>query len=256
MALIDIQNARVIRGSNFVLDDFSLKISENVNTAIIGPNGAGKSTLLKLLARELYAQKGSVKIYGQDRWNVWELRKRMGLVSQDLQINYAPEATGFAVVLSGYYSSSDIFGHQNFSDEQIEKAKEISGQLGIEHLSKTFYSKMSTGEQRRHLLVRALVNEPQVLVLDEPTTGLDIQGQFHYLSVVRELMRSGKSLVLVTHHIHEIPPEVTEVALLNEGKVTFHGSKEEALSESKLSEVFQTDLKVITENGFYNVVPA
>ncbi len=255
MQILEIQNAIVYRGRNKVFDDLSLRIGAGEHTAIVGPNGAGKTTMLKVLAREIYPSRGSVRIYGQDRWNVWELRKQLGIVSADLQQNYAPHARGIDVVKSGFYASIDTFGHQTFTDDQNRTAARLARDLGIEHLSGTSFSQMSTGEQRRHLLGRALVHDPSTLVLDEPTTGLDLTGQFQYLHTIRELMNSGKTLILVTHHIHEIPPEIGRVILIKNGKVMLQDSKENALTDQNLSGLFDVPVKVVVHNGFYQVAP-
>ena len=155
--ILDIRNASVFRGSNKVFDGLSLTIGVGENTAIVGPNGAGKTTLLKVLAREIYPSGGNVTIYGRQRWNVWELRKRLGIVSADLQQNYAASAKGRAVVLSGFYSSVDTFGHQHFSADQFAMADQVAADLGIEQLADVPFARMSTGEQRRHLLASCLL---------------------------------------------------------------------------------------------------
>lgn len=256
MQILDIQNATVYRGRNKVFEDLNLGIEVGAHTAIIGPNGAGKTTLLKVLAREIYPSGGTVKIYGKDRWNVWELRKHLGIVSADLQQNYAPHAHGSAVVRSGFYASIDTFGHQTFTQDQIETASRLARELEIEHLSETPYSQMSTGEQRRHLLARALVHNPETLVLDEPTTGLDLTAQFQYLETVRALMKSGKTLILVTHHIHEIPPEIDEIVLIKNGVVLLKEKKDNAMTDQNLSQLFDVPVKVVSNNGFFHVAPA
>lgn len=255
MQILDIQNANVYRGTNKVFEDLNLNIEAGQHTAIVGPNGAGKTTLLKLLARELYASGGSVKIYGKERWNVWELRKKMGIVSADLQRNYAANASGGAVVLSGFYASIDTFGHQSFNQPQITTANRVARELGIDHLVETPYARMSTGEQRRHLLARALVHDPETLVLDEPTSGLDLTAQFQYLETVRNLMDSGKTLILVTHHIHEIPPEIGQTILLKNGSILLHDKKENALTDTNLSNLFDVPVKVASNNGYFHVAP-
>ena len=255
MQILNIQNATVYRGPNKVLIDFSLSIEEGVNTAIVGPNGAGKSTLLKVLARELYPSGGKVEIFDRDRWNVWELRKRLGLVSPDLQQNYAPAAKGSSVVLSGFHSSVDIYGHQKFEELQIQKADQVAKELGIEHLRDKPFSNMSTGEQRRHLLARALVNDPQALVLDEPTSGLDLPATFQYLDTARSLMSSGKTVILVTHHIHEIPPEISHVVLMKHGQVVDQGPKEKVMTSESLSSLFDVGIELVSSNGYFQVLP-
>ena len=222
MNIIDFQNITVFQGRNKVLEDFSLTIDESQSTVILGPNGSGKTTLLKLLNRELYIVEdkvGSLKIFEKDRWNVDELRSNLGVVSQHLQYGYSNSAIGLYVVLSGFYSSDGIWQHQEFDDSRLDRAKEVMDLLAISNLKDREFSTMSTGEQRKFLLARSLVNDPAVLVFDEPTSGLDMSTCFQYLEIIRELISMGKKVILVTHHIHEIPPEVTRVILLKEGRV-------------------------------------
>ncbi|MFT5301083.1 MAG: iron complex transport system ATP-binding protein [Mariniblastus sp.] len=254
-SLLNIQVADIYRGTKKVFDQLCLTIPVGRNTAIVGPNGAGKTTLLKVLARELYATGGSVEIYGQQRWNVWELRKRLGVVSADLQRNYSPAAEGQSVVLSGFYASINTFGHQVFTGVEMELAERLSHELGIAHLAKTPFSRMSTGEQRRHLLARALVNEPDSLILDEPTAGLDLTAQFQYLQTIRQLMQTGTTVVLVTHLIHEIPPEIEHVILLKEGRVIVDAPKKSSLTNAQLSDVFGVGVQVSFDGRFFHASP-
>ena len=258
MNIIDFQNITVFQGRNKVLEDFSLTIDESQSTVILGPNGSGKTTLLKLLTRELYivADKASrLKIFEKDRWNVDELRSNLGVVSQHLQYGYSNSAIGLYVVLSGFYSSDGIWQHQEFDDSKLDRAKEVMDLLAISHLKDREFSTMSTGEQRKFLLARSLVNDPAVLVFDEPTSGLDMSTCFQYLEIIRELISMGKKVILVTHHIHEIPPEVTRVILLKEGRVIEDGDKDQILTNTNLTNLFDWPIKVIKENGYYQAIP-
>ena len=224
----------------------------------MGPNGSGKTTLLKLLNRELYiveSEISSIKIFDKERWNVQELRSNLGVVSPHLQNNYSSNALGFYVVLSGFYSSDGIWKHQNFDDQKLDRAKEVMELLSISSLKDRKFSSMSTGEQRKFLLARSLVNDPAVLVFDEPTSGLDISTCFQYLEIMRELMSMGKKVVLVTHHVHEIPPEISRVILLKGGKVIMDGNKDEILTNTNLTNLFDWPIKLIKENGYYQALP-
>ncbi len=256
--IIELQNVTAYRGDTRVFENFTLEIEAGGNTAILGPNGAGKTTLLKLLARDIYpvySEDSHIRLFGQERWNVWELRAHLGIVSHDLQREYVGYAKGINVVLSGYYSSVDVWTHQRFSAEQKRRADAVMEMLGITALQNKLYATMSTGEQRRFLLGRALVNDPDTLVLDEPTSGLGLKACFQYLAIVRDLMRSGKTVVLVTHHIHEIPPEITRVVLLQAGKVIAAGAKSEILTNRNLSELFDAPIELVQANGFYQAIP-
>lgn len=258
MNIIDFQNITVFQGRNKVLEDFSLTIDESQSTVILGPNGSGKTTLLKLLNRELYIVEdkvSSLKIFEKDRWNVDELRSNLGVVSQHLQYGYSNSAIGLYVVLSGFYSSDGIWQHQEFDDSRLDRAKEVMDLLAISNLKDREFSTMSTGEQRKFLLARSLVNDPAVLVFDEPTSGLDMSTCFQYLEIIRELISMGKKVILVTHHIHEIPPEVTRVILLKEGRVIEDGDKDQILTNTNLTNLFDWPIKVIKENGYYQAIP-
>ena len=258
MNIIDFQNITVFQGRNKVLEDFSLTIDESQSTVILGPNGSGKTTLLKLLNRELYIvedKASSLKIFEKDRWNVDELRSNLGVVSQHLQYGYSNSAIGLYVVLSGFYSSDGIWQHQEFDDSRLDRAKEVMDLLAISKLKDREFSTMSTGEQRKFLLARSLVNDPAVLVFDEPTSGLDMSTCFQYLEIIRELISMGKKVILVTHHIHEIPPEVTRVILLKEGRVIEDGDKDQILTNTNLTNLFDWPIKVIKENGYYQAIP-
>ena len=256
--IIEIKNATLFQGGTRVFDNLSLKISNAYNTAILGPNGSGKTTLLKLINRDFYsvvAKDSYVKLFGKERWDVQELRSRLGIVSQSLQQNYSGDTIGLYVLLSGFYASDGIWQHQVFDKVKIKRAQRIAEQLGVESLLDRPFSSMSTGEQRRFLLGRALVHNPEVLVLDEPTSGLDISACFQYLETIRGLMSMGKRLILVTHHIHEIPPEVERVIFLKEGKIVADDTKKSLLTSDKLSSLFDISIKIIEENGYYQAVP-
>ena len=183
------------------------------------------------------------------------MRKRLGMVSHDLQHQYMDNVTGLNVVLSGYYASIGTYGHQEFTDAQIVRAYTVMEELGIGFLTERKFSEMSTGEQRRCLLGRALVPDPTALVLDEPTSGLDLTATFHYLHLVRAHMKKGKTLLLVTHHIHEIPPEVERVVLLKQGAITQDGEKRAVLTEANLSALFDCPVSLAHANGWYQALP-
>lgn len=252
--IIKITNAELNRGSNCVFQNLSLSINAGENTAIVGPNGSGKTTFLKCLARELYPAKGEVLILGKSCWHLSELRKHFGVVSIDLQQNFKPHTPGWSVVLSGFYSSLNTFGHQRFTDTQISLAEEISSELGIYQFRDTPFFKMSTGEQRRHLLARSLVHDPSVLVLDEPTTGLDLSAQFQYFQMVSRLIGKGKTVVLVTHHLNEIPVELSRVILVKQGSVFADGPKELVLSDSNLTDLYELPVKVFVKDGLFHAI--
>jgi iron complex transport system ATP-binding protein len=256
--IIEIKHVTAYRGHTRVFNDLSLDIPSGCQTVILGPNGAGKSTLLKLLSREIYPvqRQGSyIRIFGQERWNVFDLRAHFGIVCHDLQHEYLGHVRGLNVILAGYYSSIDTWSYQQFTAEDRAHAERVMEMLGVTELKDRTFATMSTGEQRRFLLGRALINDPDTLLLDEPTSGLDLKACFQYLDIVRGLMQAGKTVILVTHHIHEIPPEVSRVVLLKDGGVLADGDKHKILTSAQLSHLFDTPIELVRANGFYQAMP-
>jgi iron complex transport system ATP-binding protein len=259
--LLDIRNATIFRGSTRVFDRFSLRIGQHEQVAILGPNGSGKTTLLKVINRELYpvaSDDSWVRILGRSRWNVWDLRSRLGLVSHDLQTRYRDTTTALHVVLSGFLSSVGVQGVlvDRITGEQQAAARKIMGDLAIGELADTPLRQMSTGQQRRCLLARALVHEPDTLVLDEPTAGLDLTASFDYLARVRKLVTEGRTIVLVTHLLNEIPPEIERVILIRAGVVIADGAKADVLTVDNLQKAYGTRMRLARVDDYWLAYPA
>lgn len=256
--IVHIRNATVYRGQTLVFRNLSLDVARGEHTAILGPNGAGKTTLLKFLAKDIYPVPQTdceVTLFGRRQWNVWTLRSMLGMVSHDLQQGYLPSVSGREVVLSGFRSSIGTYAHQKFTKAELRKTEEILGDMDCTSLADRTFGSLSTGQQRRFLLARALVHEPLALLLDEPTSGLDIKACFEYLDTIRKLMSQGKTIILVTHHIHEIPPEMRRVVLLKHGQVLAEGDKASLFTDEVLSGLFGVRLRLLRGGGFYQVVP-
>ena len=258
--LIEFHNATIWRGDTCVFENLNLKIEQHERVAILGPNGSGKTTLLKTINRELYpvVQDDSwVRIFGRDRWNVWELRKKIGVVSHDLHSRYTSTTTALEVVTSGFQSSIGIHGllANRVKPDHIRRAKTILADLGMAAYQDTQLRSMSTGQQRRCLLARALVHNPSTLILDEPTAGLDIAAGFDYLGHIRRLAAEGQNIVVVTHHLNEIPPEVDRTVVLKDGVIRADGSKKDTLTSELLTEIYETPVRVANVDGHFLAYP-
>ena len=258
--LVEIRSATIWRGTTCVFERLDLTIEQHERVAIVGPNGSGKTTLLKAINRELYpvARPDSVfRILGRDTWNVWELRKHIGVVSQDLQQRYTQSTTALEVVVSGFHSSIGVHGTlaDRVDKQQIAAARATLDELGIGSLAGTALRSMSTGQQRRCILARALVHKPQTLILDEPTAGLDFAASFDYLARIQRLSDAGRNILVVTHHLNEIPPGIDRVVLLQNGTIAADGLKNEVLTEEILSEVYAVPIRVTEINGYYLAYP-
>jgi iron complex transport system ATP-binding protein len=255
--LIEYRNVTVQRGERVALDEISLSIEGGEHVAVLGPNGSGKSTLIKTITRELYplARPGAyLRILGCERWNIFNLRPLLGVVSNDLIQTCARHFyTGREIVLSGFFGSIGIWPNHEVTPEMERMADELMEELEIAHLADRNAEEMSSGEARRMVIARALVHRPKALVLDEPTNSLD----FHAMNALRATMsriaQGGTGLILVTHHLDDIVPEVTRVVLLERGRIAADGPKEIILTSEKLSALFQTEVDVEERNGHYRM---
>ena len=258
--LIDIQDATVFRGRSKVFDRLSLRIDRGEQVAILGPNGAGKTTLLKLISRELYPAadgRSRVRILGSDTWNVWELRKRLGLVSDDLHERYDRRTLGRDVVLSGFFSSIGTHGiiAQQITAAQRSAADAAMETAGIAELAATPLARMSTGQRRRCLLARGLVHAPDTLILDEPTSGLDLAASFDYQRRIQGLIDQGHGMVVVTHRLHEIPPAIERLVLMANGRIVADGTKAQVLTSENLERAYGVSARVTVVDGYYFATP-
>jgi iron complex transport system ATP-binding protein len=252
---LDLKHVTVMRGEHPALQHISLRVAAGEHVCILGPNGCGKSTLIKTITRECYplANEGSsISILGRERWNIFELRSLLGIVSPDLLASCTTDATGRDVVLSGFFSSTRIFPHHAPSADLLEKSEAALARLGIAQLAARPVAQMSSGEAKRTLIARALVHEPQTLLFDEPSNALDIGAQMQLRDTMRALAREGLGILLVTHHVSEIFPEMERVVLLREGRIVADGPKDEMLTSPRLSELFGVEIQIARRDGYYS----
>jgi iron complex transport system ATP-binding protein len=264
--LLDLRNVRVLRGdvaagggvggAKIVLDDFTLRVRADEHLAVLGPNGCGKSTLIKTITRECYpmVRKGSsMTILGQKNWNIFELRSLLGIVSNDMMSSCTGDAGGLDVVLSGFFSSTRIFPNHTVDPQQRELAEAALAQLGVSHLAERAVDEMSSGEAKRVLIARALVHKPRTLLFDEPGNSLDILAQRSLRETMRSLANSGIGIILVTHELPDIVPEIERVVLMSNGRIAADGRKEEVLQADSLSRLFGLRVELGRRDGYYHI---
>lgn len=255
--LLQFNNVSVIRGSyKRILDSISVTIHEGENVAILGPNGAGKSSFIKTITREYYpipaGKQFSFKIFGKENWDVFDLRNRLGIVTNFLQHIHTRDISGMDIVLSGFFSSIGLWHHVVTGTMQ-RRANEIIDSLGIAHLRERKMTEMSSGEGRRFLIARALVHKPRALILDEPTNSLDLHALHIFRKTLRKIARSGTTIILVTQDLQDITPEIGRVILMKRGRFVFDGPKEKALTSARMSSLFEVPVEVMIRDGYYYV---
>jgi iron complex transport system ATP-binding protein len=255
---IHIRDATVIRGGREVLKGFSLRLGMGEHACILGPNGSGKSTIVKLLSGELsplYREQAAIRLFGQERWDLFSLRDRLGIVSDTLQQDQSRDESVLDTILSGFFGSVGLPLRTEPEPWMEEKAHEAAKLLGIHAILDRRASEISSGQMRRVVVARALVHEPDMLLLDEPYTSLDIAARLTLRACVSSLAERGHTIILVTHELSEIGPEIERVILVKEGSVFADGSKAEILRSDRISDLFGLQLDVKEEAGVYRVRP-
>ncbi len=252
---LTMRHVDVARGEVVVLHDVSLEIGVGEHVAILGPNGCGKSTLIKTLTCECYpiAQPQTrVRLFGRERWDISQLRRRLGVVSAELPGERTPVTLGRDVVVSGFFSASTLWPNLHVTDEMRESAAEAMALMQAEHLAGKLVGQMSAGEQRRIMIARALVHRPQVLLLDEPSNALDLAAQRELREALRRVARQGVGILMVTHHLADILPEIDRVILMKDGRIFADGAKVELITREVLSALFAVELELTVRHGYFH----
>ncbi|MSO30238.1 MAG: ATP-binding cassette domain-containing protein [Acidobacteria bacterium] len=263
--VLQLHNATVVKGEHAVLDGLTLTIQSDEHTAILGPNGAGKSEFVRLLTLEdrplaMPGDTPPIRVFGDDSWDIFELRAQLGIVSSDLHHRFVfgnneGRVVAEAAVLSGFFATQGILRYGVVTPDMRTQAAEQLDRMGVAHLTSRRLDEMSSGEARRVLLARAMVTSPKVLILDEPTTGLDLVARHAFMERVRNVASAGTTIILITHHIEEIVPEIGRVVLLRKGKILADGPKASVLADHHLSALFDSPIAVDSADGYYYARP-
>ena len=251
---VELKNAGVTLHDRPVLSDVTLKIESGQFWGIAGPNGAGKSTLVRLLPGFTRLSSGKLRILGREvsDWPVTELRRRVGYLPQHLFFDEGVPISAREVVLIGRTGMRGLFRPLGPDDRRI--AQESAAELGVDHLLDRPFGALSGGERQRILLARALAQEPELLVLDEPTAGLDPRAAGHFLDTVNRLQSAHRfTVIVVTHEIAFLPAGCGHVALLRDGRILAAGDKEVMLAPETLSELYGCRVEVHRHAGRYHI---
>jgi iron complex transport system ATP-binding protein len=266
--LLDYRNVTVYRGDRIGLDNISLRVDQGEHVAILGPNGSGKSTLIKTFTRECYPAPleedvSWLRIMGQDTWDVTSLRSMLGIVTNDLVtacthgmssdfVENHRRVTGRHTVLSGFFSSIGLWSHHQVTPEMQRKTDEILARFDVSHLADRSLDAVSSGEARRLVIGRALVHDPAALVLDEVANSLDMGASRELRDIVRRVAQTGTTVVMVTHHLSDIIPEIDRVIFLSHGRIVDDGRKAAVLTDEKLSRLFGVPVEVTERDGYWD----
>ncbi len=254
---LHLAHVNVARGENTVLHDLNLTVNTGEHIAILGPNGCGKSTLIKTITCECYpiVQDGTrVCIFERERWDLTELKKRLGVVSAELPGKPTLTTTGRDAVLTGFFSSSTLWPNliPAITPEMQDRTDEVLHRIGAEALRDKPVGQMSAGQQRRLIIGRALIATSSMLMLDAPSNALDLRAPPALRVLLRTLAQQGTGILLITHHIADIIPEIDRIIMMKSGRIHADGPKAALLTAATLSDLFETEVHVSQREGFYN----
>ena len=265
-SFLHLKNVNVARGENVVLHDINLTVATGEHIAILGPNGCGKSTLIKTITCECYPipprdgePETSISIFDRARWDLTELKKRLGVVSAELPGKATLHTTGRDAVLTGFFSSSTLWPNliSSITPAMHTRTDEVLEQIGATYLSNKPVGEMSAGQQRRIMIGRALVGSgssaaTSMLLLDEPSNALDLNAQRELRHLLRSLAQQGTGILLITHHVSDIIPEINRILMMKEGRIIADGPKSTLLTAAQLSTLFQTEVTLTEKEGFHH----
>ena len=256
-SFLDMRHVSVARGESVVLHDISFQIALGEHLAILGPNGCGKSTLIRTLTREQYPvapgpgePTPQCQLLGRERWDLSQLRSTFGVVSANLPGERTPVTSGRDAVIAGFFGASALWPNHTVTAEMEASADEALATMRATHLADKLVGAMSAGEQRRVMIARALVHHPRMLLLDEPSNALDLLAQHELRLAMRAVAQAGTGLILVTHHLGDIIPEITRIVLMRQGRIVADGHRDELLREPVLEELFGLPITLSERDGF------
>lgn len=250
--VLEFADVSLVRSNSTLLDNITWSVSDSERWVILGPNGAGKTTLLQIAGSLMHPSSGYASVLGEimGMVDVFELRPRIGLTSAALAERIPPRERVIDIVRTASYGMVGRW-REVYDELDDTRALDLLQRLGIASLANRTFGTLSEGERKRTQIARALMTDPELLLLDEPTAGLDLGGRETLVAALGELAADPASpaTILVTHHVEEIPPAFTHALLLADGKVVAAGDIHETLNERNLSMCFGLQLSVTHDNG-------
>ena len=252
VAVVDLAGVGVRRGASWLLKDINLEINEGERWVVIGPNGAGKTTLLSVLSAQVHPSEGVAGLLGEvlGTVDVFELRPRIGISSALLAERIPRQEKVADVVVSASYA---VLGRwrENYDSLDYDRATELMDDLAVAHLADRTFGTLSEGERKRVEIARALMTDPEMLLLDEPGAGLDLAGRESLVATLTDLANDpyAPTMVIVTHHLEEIPQGITHALLLSRGHIVASGRIGDVLTDANMSKAYEMALRVQNVDG-------
>jgi len=253
--IINFAGVNVIRSNQEILKNITVNINSGENVIVFGPNGSGKSTFLRLITRQIYpsyVDNNTVcRVCGKTVWDIKKLRNIMGIVSADMQYDFNYGISGFEVVLSGFFSSVGLFTNHKVTTTMLKKTEQITDFLEISHLKNKYMNIMSAGEAKKFLIARALVNDPQILILDEPSNNLDVAASKKFKNILQKIIKHKTNVICITHHVSDIIPQMSRIIMFKKGQIVHDGETKNLLNSKNMSSLFDMNINLIKNKEGY-----
>ncbi len=258
MSWANFKNINVYIEQKKILSNINVNLNYGDNILILGPNGSGKSTFLKLLNRSIYPitlNNSSFKLFNKETINIWDLRKKIGFLFKEMEERVNNGVDLYEVITSGFSGTFNSRNSKFLSEREKMKIDNLINEWELNNIIYNEFRTLSDGEKRRALLARALVYEPNILVLDEPFCNLDIKSNFILNKNLNKLIDQSINIVYVTHNLESILPKTNRVILIKEGRILKDGSPNKLLNSQILSDLFNIPINVIEQQGYWRIVP-
>ena len=258
IAWANFKNINVYIDQREILSNINLNLNYSENTLILGPNGSGKSTFLKLLNRSIYpiSKKGSsFKLFSVENINIWDVRKRIGFIFKEMEERVSNGVNLYDVIISGFSGTFNSRYSNFLTEKERIKVENLINEWELKNIIYNNFNALSEGQKKRGLLARALVYEPNILVLDEPFCNLDIKSNFILNKNLNKLIDNSVSIVYVTHNLESILPKTNRVILIKKGKIIKDGNPNEIINSKIISDLFEIPINVVYQNGYWRGIP-
>ena len=246
------KNINCFKNDFRVIKDLNLKIEYSENVILIGPNGSGKSSLIEVINRNIYpviTKNSTLRIFDKELINIWELRKRISTVNNEIKNRIDPNLRVFDLILSGLYGKYCFISKKSEGD--LYKVTNIMKNMNISSLSNKYFSYLSDGEKKISLIARALIKEPNILILDEPTENLDYKSKFFVIDKINELSKLNTKILCITHDVSMITPIYDRVIMLKGGEIIADGEQNKVINRENLNKLYDINIEVNKNNGFW-----
>ena len=253
-----LRNLYVFIDNKEILSNININLNYGENILLLGPNGSGKSTFLKLLNRSIYpiiSNQSSFKLFNKENINIWDVRKKIGFLLKEMEQRVNRDVSLYDVIISGFSGTFNSKYAKFLSEREKIKIENLINDWELKNIIHTEFKSLSDGQKRRALLARALVYEPNILVLDEPFCNLDIKSNFILNKNLNKLINNSVNIVYVTHNLESILPKTNRVILIKKGKIIKEGDPNDIINSKIISDLFEISINIVKQNGYWRGIP-